>query len=83
MLLYNYFKKNENARKDNKDEKGNKYIEFNIQKDFSNNECIICLDNMSINEKIIMIDCGHKYHKTCLLDWFQKKKICPVCDFIV
>ena len=45
------------------------------------NECSICLeplnDNISILEK-----CLHKYHESCINEWFSKKKEtkCPTCD---
>ena len=55
------------------------FLEFKILGDFENNECIICLDNMKKDDDIIIIKCGHKYHKTCLMKWFNKKKICPEC----
>ena len=63
------------------DDRQEKYIEFNVDKEFINNDCIICLNTINLYENVIMIDCGHKYHKECALIWFQKKKICPECDF--
>ena len=62
-------------------ERVEKYITFNVEKDFLNNDCIICLSEIILNECVIMIDCGHKYHKECALKWFDKNKICPECDF--
>ena len=62
-------------------ERVEKYITFNVEKDFLNNDCIICLSQIILNECVIMIDCGHKYHKECALKWFDKNKICPECDF--
>ena len=40
------------------------YIEYIVQKDFENNECIICLDSMNCEE----------------IEWLKKKKLCPLCD---
>ena len=91
MFIYNYFN-NLSKNKDNikvedkvgkelKEEK--QFLEFKILGNFENNECIICLDNMKKDDDIIIIKCGHKYHKTCLMKWFNKKKICPECDFLV
>ena len=62
-------------------EREEKYITFNVEKDFLNNDCIICLSEIILNDCVIMIDCGHKYHKECALKWFDKNKICPECDF--
>ena len=91
MFIYNYFNnlsKNKNnikvvdkVGKELKEEK--QFLEFKILGNFENNECIICLDNMKKDDDIIIIKCGHKYHKTCLMKWFNKKKICPECDFLI
>ena len=56
------------------------YIEYVVQKEFENSECIICLEEMKKNEIVIILRCGHSYHKKCLFEWFKKKKICPLCD---
>jgi hypothetical protein len=89
MFIYNYFnnlKKKDNIKEVDKDDKLSKeiyFLEFKIVGDFENNECIICLDNMKKGDDIIIIKCGHKYHKSCLMKWFNKKKICPECDFLI
>ena len=67
--ILNLFKKKENLLID--------YIV--VEKHFENNECIICLDNMKIGEKIKILDCGHIYHYNCINDWFKRKKECPLC----
>jgi hypothetical protein len=43
-------------------------------------ECLICLDEFKQGQQIIMIKCGHLYHKPCIDKWFLKKKTCPLCD---
>ena len=89
MFIYNYFinlsknKDNIKVGKEDKLSKEKQFVEFKILGDFENNECIICLDNMKKDDDIIIIKCGHKYHKTCLMKWFNKKKICPECDFLI
>ena len=86
MFIYNYFNnlsKNKDNKKIGKELKTEKFLEFKILGNFENNECIICLDNMKKDDDIIIIKCGHKYHKTCLMKWFNKKKICPECDFLI
>ena len=81
MFLCNYFIKN--AKKSNETSKKEKYQSFILNKDFESNECIICLENITKNEEVTIIECGHLYHKHCLMGWFEKKKICPKCDFLV
>ena len=50
-----------------------------VDKEFENNECIICLEEMIIGEKIKILECGHIYHHNCINDWFKRVKECPVC----
>jgi hypothetical protein len=38
--------------------------------------CGICAD---IIYQCVVLDCGHSYCKSCILEWFKKKKCCPVC----
>ena len=43
-------------------------------------ECIICLEDMKYNEKLILVKCSHIYHKECLEKWIKKNNVCPLCD---
>ena len=64
----------------------NKYI--NNKKDKSipsvvNNSCIICLENF-ISEKqndltIMILECNHIFHETCLIKWLKDHNNCPLC----
>jgi hypothetical protein len=53
-----------------------------INKNFENNECIICLEPMLVGDKVRILDCGHMYHYNCINKWIEKKgKInCPLCS---
>lgn len=42
-------------------------------------ECSICLDKYEINDKIISLNCNHKFHKNCLKLWISKNNTCPQC----
>ena len=67
--------------------KANKYIS-NRKKDKSipnilNTSCIICLENL-ISEKqndltIIILECNHIFHETCLIKWLKDHNNCPLC----
>jgi hypothetical protein len=50
-----------------------------VDKEFENNECIICLEEMIKGEKIKILECGHIYHYNCINDWFKRVKECPIC----
>ena len=54
--------------------------EYIVEKKLIGYECLICLDEFNQGQQIIMIKCGHLYHKPCLDSWFLKKKTCPLCD---
>lgn len=81
--LCNFIRKsnNQNINQNiNQNKEINDYIILN--KNFENNECIICLDPMIINDKVKILNCGHMYHLKCINDWIDKKKEvnCPLCS---
>ena len=53
-----------------------------INKDFENNECIICLEPRVVNDKVKILECGHMYHYDCINKWIEKKGEinCPLCS---
>ena len=77
--LYNFIKKSNNQNINKKKEINDHII---LNKNFENNECIICLDPMIINDKVHILNCGHMYHYDCINKWFNKKKEinCPLCS---
>ena len=28
---------------------------------------------------VALENCGHKFHRNCLLDWLERKQECPIC----
>ena len=45
----------------------------------SNNECPICYDNDNEIEQNIKLECGHKFHDKCILEWCKNNLTCPMC----
>ena len=51
----------------------------------SQTNCAICLDEISLEEDITMLSCGHLYHRECISQWFTdniqnyQKATCPTC----
>lgn len=51
-----------------------------------NTSCIICLENL-ISEKqndltenqIMILECNHIFHETCLIKWLKNHNNCPLC----
>ena len=83
--LYNYLFKINKDNNINKNIDKNKEVEekvdyFKLKKDFENNECIICLDNMIVGNNLKTLNCGHIYHYECINKWNNIKKTCPICS---
>lgn len=60
----------------------NNNLKHVIIKDLEDNlikECSICLNEMKIDDKLIILPCKHYYHKECIAEWFKKSKTCPEC----
>jgi hypothetical protein len=56
----------------------NSIVENNKNK---NNFCVICQDDIDIDEIIRKIKCEHSFHISCLDNWFVENKKCPMCKF--
>ena len=69
--ILNLFKKNCNSQ----------VREYTIlEKNFENNECIICLEYMIKGDRVKILECGHMYHYDCIIEWFKRKRECPLCS---
>ncbi|CAB9496543.1 protein ligase synoviolin [Seminavis robusta] len=42
-------------------------------------DCIICRDDMTINDCKKLPGCGHIFHKSCLREWLVQQQTCPTC----
>lgn len=49
----------------------------------NNNNCIICLGEFEIGEKISILPCTHIFHANCIENWLVLHLNCPVCKFQV
>ncbi|CAF0784923.1 unnamed protein product [Didymodactylos carnosus] len=41
--------------------------------------CIICREEMLVQQSIKRLGCQHIFHKNCLRSWFQRQQTCPIC----
>ena len=41
-------------------------------------KCSICMSNLT-NPTVIR-DCSHVYCRSCIYEWFQEHKCCPICQ---
>lgn len=56
--------------------------EIDTDESHSPEKCSICLDNFQVGEKIIVLECGHFNHSSCLRRWFSEHNTCTQCRFI-
>lgn len=43
-------------------------------------DCPICMETMTLNDKLIILECKHVYHKNCIHEWLTKNSTkCCVC----
>jgi hypothetical protein len=45
--------------------------------------CSVCLTEIEKGQDTILVTCGHMFHNTCIMKWFEGKNTCPVCRFVV
>ena len=43
--------------------------------------CCICLADIVIKQKCVLLPCGHLLHSKCIELWLKKNSICPMCRF--
>ena len=44
-------------------------------------ECIICMEEFTVNDKIRRLNCTDYYHKKCIDEWLINRKMsCPHCQ---
>jgi len=41
--------------------------------------CAICLEMMKEGDEVIETHCNHFFHKHCILLWFNRSHMCPLC----
>lgn len=48
--------------------------------------CSVCLTNLNDNDEhqeIMQLECGHKFHSNCIVNWFRSQSSngnCPLCN---
>jgi len=42
-------------------------------------DCVVCLECFKLNQVLIHLPCGHKFHSSCLIPWLDNNQHCPYC----
>ncbi|CAD8171006.1 unnamed protein product [Paramecium octaurelia] len=42
-------------------------------------QCTICFTDYEDGEELILLPCIHRFHKTCISQWFKEMTTCPIC----
>ena len=74
--------KQEILKKLNKFDMNEKYMKKNIEN--GNLEapfCCICLAEIKLKQKAVLLPCGHLLHWKCAELWLKKNNTCPMCRF--
>jgi hypothetical protein len=43
--------------------------------------CPVCVSDLSMNEEVRQLPCGHYFHDNCIIPWLKKRNSCPICRF--
>ncbi|KAF7458166.1 zinc finger, C3HC4 type (RING finger) domain-containing protein [Cryptosporidium felis] len=41
--------------------------------------CLICLDEFKDKQEILWLPCTHCFCKDCIVSWFERGTVCPIC----
>ena len=41
--------------------------------------CSICLEDFNKNDDVVLLNCNHVFHNTCISEWGHYKDNCPIC----
>eukprot|EP01083_Nonionella_stella_P301482 1034469_1 len=42
-------------------------------------ECSICMDDLAKGDEMGQLECGHTFHKDCIVEWLGNEPSCPMC----
>ena len=72
---------NENLNKLKQFKMNEKYCKKEKEEKYELPNCCICLDEISLGAKTILLPCGHMFHSDCIITWLKKNNSCPMCRF--
>jgi len=45
----------------------------------SGDECRVCMTSFGGDDTVCVLDCGHMFHRECLVPWVKAHSTCPLC----
>ncbi|KAH8690038.1 FYVE zinc finger-domain-containing protein [Talaromyces proteolyticus] len=52
-----------------------------VNEDSTPQECTICMEEYEVGDRLARLECLCKFHKLCIVEWFERKRECPVHKF--
>jgi hypothetical protein len=49
---------------------------------YLSDQCSICQDNFTVGDTVIVLECGHVNHSSCLHEWFTEHNTCTHCRYV-
>ena len=63
-----------------KDQRLDQFQKMRVDENDSTLErCQICLGDFMFGDKMVVLSCGHYYHKVCMIRWLDRNPSCPHC----
>lgn len=41
--------------------------------------CVVCLESIAIEDRVLELPCTHVFHLKCVVEWLKRSILCPVC----
>lgn len=54
--------------------------DISMKDELEGETCSICIDEFDLRHQIYKLECGHVFHKECILRWMNTETRCPLCN---
>ena len=55
------------------------YDELRRRGSVTEHKCTVCQEEFAAEETVTQLPCQHCFHGTCIAEWLDASKMCPVC----
>ncbi|KAI9110312.1 hypothetical protein K1719_018754 [Acacia pycnantha] len=53
--------------------------ELKLDEKAKQERCIVCLESFKDGDHVVAMPCNHIYHNKCIVEWFHRSFMCPLC----